>query len=400
MIGTCDVAVVGAGPHGLATAAHLLNAGVRTRVFGREMSFWRDHMPGAMLLRSSIRSSSIASPKRALSLSRFAAEQRRRLADPLPLSDFLDYSSWFRESAVPDVDPRFVVSIDPHDGRFRLTLADGERLWARRVVVAAGIAPFAFHSPEFSRIPPRLASHSLDHTDFSGFSGQRVLVVGGGQSALESAALLHENGANVEVVVRAPRVRWLDRAPRGLRGLRRLIHDLQYPPTEVGPRGLNWIVAVPDLYRATPRSLRAPIARRCIAPAGADWLEARLAHVTLTAGRRVIKSTAVNGHLQVDLDDSTVRRVDHALLATGYRVDVARYTFLTPELVHALDLIGGSPVLSKGLEASVPGLHFVGAPAALSFGPVMRFVCGSWYAAPAVTARILGLRRTPRRLSW
>ena len=39
-------------------------------------------------------------------------------------------------------------------------------------------------------------------------------------------------------------------------------------------------------------------------------------------------------------------------------------------------------------ESSVARLHFVGAYAALSFGPVMRFVSGTRYAARAVADRI------------
>jgi FAD-dependent urate hydroxylase len=46
------------------------------------------------------------------------------------------------------------------------------------------------------------------------FIGQRVVVIGGGQSALESAALLHEIGAEVEVIARQPQVHWLDQKMR------------------------------------------------------------------------------------------------------------------------------------------------------------------------------------------
>jgi lysine/ornithine N-monooxygenase len=400
MITACDAAVVGAGPHGLATAAHLRAAGLDTRVFGRTMSFWREHMPDTMQLRSSVRASSIASPGRAWSLGGFAAERERRLVDPLPVTTFLEYGRWFQQRAVPDVDQRLVTAIEPKGARFELSLDDGERLTARRVVVAAGIVPFAYRPPEFSELPLSLASHSLDHATFAGFAGQRVLVVGAGQSALESAALLREDGARVEVVVRAPSIRWLDPARRGLTGVRRLLQDLQHPPTEVGPRGLNWIAAIPDLFRLVPRPLKAPVGRRCIAPAGSDWLRSRLADVPITVDRQVATAGRVNGHVVVELDDASVRRVDHVLLATGYRVDLSRYAFLPQGLVRALRMRNGYPILSKGLETSLPGLHVVGAPASLSAGPIMRFVCGTWYAAPTVTERVLGCRYRPLRRAW
>jgi hypothetical protein len=80
-------------------------------------------------------------------------------------------------------------------------------------------------------------------------------------------------------------------------------------------------------------------------------------------------------------------------LGTGYDVDVRRYPFLAAELSGELELSDGLPILRPGLESSIPGLHFVGAPATGSFGPIMRFVVGTWYAAPAVTRRVLGQRQ-------
>jgi NADPH-dependent 2,4-dienoyl-CoA reductase/sulfur reductase-like enzyme len=363
------------------------------------MSFWREHMPKGMRLRSTIRASSFAHPERRFSLADFGVSAERELENPLPLEDFLEYASWYRDRASPTVDGRLVASLHGSNGGFEVTLEDGEAIGTRKVIVAAGIAPFAHRPPVFRDVPNSFASHSLEHNDLSTFTSQRVLVVGGGQSALESAALLHEGGADVEVLLRSPRVRWLDPPPGDLRRLQRLVHDLQYPPTEVGPRGFNWFAAAPDLYRATPKRLQRPIGRRCIAPAGADWLRARLADVNLTVGRR-ITSVATNGRVRVELDDGSVRKADHVLLATGYRVDVRRYPFLADEVLAGLRLRGGYPELSAGLEASVPGLHFLGAPAAASFGPIMRFVCGTWYAAGAVTAKLLGRRRPPRMLSW
>jgi hypothetical protein len=56
-------------------------------------------------------------------------------------------------------------------------------------------------------------------------------------------------------------------------------------------------------------------------------------------------------------------------------------------------------VLKRGLESTVPRLHFLGAPAARSFGPVMRFVAGSWFSSKAIAKTVAAqdTRRTPRR---
>jgi FAD-dependent urate hydroxylase len=389
------VVIVGAGPYGLAAAAHLRAARVDTHVFGRSMEFWRRQMPTGMFLRSAWEASSIADPGRRLSLDAYREACAPTLSAPIPIADFLRYADWFRQDAVPDVDERDVVRIDRTKNGFRLMLDDGDELAARRVVVAAGLASFASRPTEFDAIPATLASHSSEHTDFSRFAGQRVLVTGGGQSALESAALLREAGAEVEVLVRARLIHWLP-APRltgQLAPVRRrlykpFIHRVLYAPTDVGPPGLNWLVAVPRLFRALPGVLQEPIAHRCIRPAGAAWLPARLERVALLVGRAVVSAQPQDDRLEVTLDDGTVRVVDHALLATGFRVDVRGYPFLSAGVVDALRLDDGFPLLKQGFESSVPGLHFVGAASAKSFGPIMRFVCGTRFTGREL-ARVL-----------
>jgi hypothetical protein len=77
------------------------------------------------------------------------------------------------------------------------------------------------------------------------------------------------------------------------------------------------------------------------------------------------------------------------LLGTGYRVEIERYPFLSPQVLKRIERVNGFPVLDQGFETSLPGMHFVGAPAARSFGPLMRFVAGAEFAAPAVAHRIL-----------
>jgi hypothetical protein len=91
---------------------------------------------------------------------------------------------------------------------------------------------------------------------------------------------------------------------------------------------------------------------------------------------------------RVDLDDGSHREVDHVLLGTGFRVDVSRYDFLGPELLRTLKVDDGYPRLTLGLESSIQGLHFMGAPAARSFGPLTRFVSGTGYSARALTEAI------------
>jgi hypothetical protein len=224
------------------------------------------------------------------------------------------------------------------------------------------------------------------------------MVVGAGQSALESAALLHEAGADVEIVARAPGIVWLpgDHQP----GIQARIRRLLRPPTDVGGMRSGWMAAAPELLRRTPGGLRPAVTRKCIVPMGAAWLRSRLERVPMVLGRAIATATANGRGVRTILDDGTAREADHVLLGTGFRVDVAKYPFLSPELIRDLDLVGGYPRLGPGLEANVPGLHFVGAPATLSYGPLMRFVVGTWYAAPALTTAVLGGRQRVARLSY
>jgi hypothetical protein len=395
-----DVAVIGAGPYGLSAAAHLRHAGVDTVVFGEPMASWERRMPHGMQLRSTRRSSSISDPERALTLDRFEAWQGSELPDPIPVDTFIAYGHWFQETIAPDLDRRVVRRLEADGETFRLVLAGGDTVSAARVVIASGIASFAHRPPELERLPPPLAFHSSELLDAREFADRRVLVVGAGQSALESAALLHEAGAIVEVVARADRVVWIPEGPGETGPIRGRLHELLYPPTEVGPPGINWVAAAPDVFRRLPCAVRAEIARRCTVPVGASWLRRRLADVAITTNRSIVSASARNGGAAIVLDDGARRDIDHVLAATGYRVDIAQSRLLAPELKAELRLIGGYPELGAGFEASIQRLHFLGAAAAGSFGPVMRFVAGTWFSAPALTRAILGRPPKPLSFSW
>jgi choline dehydrogenase-like flavoprotein len=373
---SCDVVVVGAGPYGLSAAAHLrARDRLDVRIFGDPMSFWQG-MPRGMLLRSRWEASHIAHASGSLTLDVFRAETGQAFDAPIPLERFVEYGRWVQEHVAPDVDSRRVRSVERDPRGFVVTLEDGSVVHAARVVVAAGIETFARRPPEFARLPGQV-THSSQHDDFTPFAGANVVVIGGGQSALESAALLHEAGAHVEVIARRPTLNWL----KGGVIQRKLgpLKPLFYAPTDVGPLGMSRVLAEPRAFCLFPRRTRDAMARRAIRPAGAKWLKSRLVEVPLTTGRSI--TSAHNGHgIQVELDDGTTRHVDHVVLGTGYRVDLSGYGFLDRELVASIESVDGYPVLGRGLESSVSGLHFLGAPAAWSFGPLMRFVSGTWWA--------------------
>jgi predicted ATP-grasp superfamily ATP-dependent carboligase len=395
------VAVIGAGPYGLAAVAHLRHAGVPVRVFGEPLEFWRKQMPAGMILRSRRRSSHIADPQRALTIDAYEAATGRSVSSPsLTLEEFIDYGLWFQRRAAPDLDRRKVERLERAGEGFRLVLEDGEQLDAARAVVAAGLFPFGHRPAPFDELPSAAVSHASEHCELTPFSGRSVLVVGSGQSALESAALLREAGAKVEVTARAPGIYWLGDGNGGVAGRRSLRSRLPLPPTDVGGFATGWTAALPDVFRRLPARAKPVVSYRCIRPAGSGWLRPRLEGVPIAFAAAPVEARPAGGRVRVCLSDGSERTVDHVLLGTGYEIDIRRYPFLAPELAGSVEVAGGYPVLGPGLESSVSGLHFLGAPAAHSFGPIMRFVVGTWYAAPSLSARALGRRQRPLRQAF
>jgi hypothetical protein len=375
----CQVSIIGAGPYGLSAAAYLRAAGVETRVFGEPMSFWERQMPAGMFLRSHPAASDIADPKLNLTLNAYCRQDGNHLPKPVPLDRFVNYGHWFQRQVVPDLEQRQITNVDLDPRGFRVGLADGEQFISRRVVVAAGISTFASRPAEFDGLPAELASHSSQQGDLRKFKGKRVVVIGAGQSALESAVLFKEAGIEVEVIARQKVLNWVGLHPK-LHHLG-VISWMLYSDRDVGPAVLSRLVAMPHLFRKFPRGFQDRSSYRAIRPAGAGWLQPRLEGVPITLGRKVISATAAGSQLRLKLDDGTDRLIDHALLATGFRVDVRRHQFLAPAIVQRLEIVNGYPVLKPGLECSIPGLHFVGKPAAWSFGPLLGFVSGTEFAS-------------------
>jgi hypothetical protein len=384
----CNITIIGAGPYGLSAAAFLRAANIETRIFGEPMAFWERQMPAGMCLRSNWGASHIVDPGQALTLDAYCRESGNHMPEPIPLERFVAYGRWFQRQAVQDLEKRQVrtVEIDPRG--FKITLAEGEQFSSKRVIVATGISAFAARPAEFDKIPPELASHSSEHSDLRKFEGLQVVVVGAGQSALESAVLLKEAGIAVEVIARGKILNWVGLHPR-LHHLG-MISRMLYSTRDVGPAGISRLVAMPHLFRKFPRALQDRTAYRAIRPAGAAWLQPRLKGVPITVGRKIVSATVAGSQLRLRLDDGQERPVDHALLATGFRVDVLRYPFLAQSLSSRLETVNGYPVLRPGLESSIPGLHFVGKAAAWSFGPLLGFVSGAEFASRELVRAISG----------
>jgi hypothetical protein len=373
-----DAVIVGAGPFGLSSAAFLKDKGVGVGSFGDPMSFWENHMPAGMFLRSNWPASFIADPQKKLTLDHFKAETGLQFEQPVPLACFVEYGKWFQKKAVPDLNRRQVRLVEQNGNGFHVTLDNGEVAKSRRVVVSTGIAPFPWKPKEFDGLPETRVTHSSNHSDLSRFRGQQVLVVGGGQSALDAARILSAYEVRVEVVAKQKEIYWVGQNA----WLHRLglISRCLYSNFDVGPAGISRLVGVPNLFRQLPRGFQDTISRRATRPAGTGWQRPYLVKVPITLDSRVRLAEMMGDQVHLKLDNGTDRLVDHVILATGYRVNTKRYGFFGETIQGKLKTVRGYPVLGRGLESSIPGLHFVGKPAAWSFGPLLNFVSGSHFA--------------------
>ena len=403
--------IIGAGPYGLSIASHLQARGVPTRIFGEIMGSWRLRMPAGMCLKSTPWASSLSAPDPGFTLADFqAATGLPQLRDDevVPVEQFIRYGEWFAGQLEPAVEPAAVRRIERRGDGLGVTLDTGEDIEAGSVVAAHGLAGFAHVPAELAAASPDgpspagLVSHSSQHHQLAAFAGRQVAVIGAGQSALESAALLHEAGAGVQLIAREP-VRFGDPPADPDRQASRLRPE---PRTPLGPSwGLYPFSYLPGGFRYLPERVRLSLVRKVLGPLGAWWLEDRVAgQFPVHAGYRV-------EDVRPDGEQATLRllaadgrrlqvRADHVIAATGYRPDVATIGFLSPDLRARLQTRTGSPRLSASFESDVPGLYFVSLAAAATFGPLMRFVCGTSFTARRVGAAVAarsGAARQPAR---
>jgi cation diffusion facilitator CzcD-associated flavoprotein CzcO len=387
-----DVAVIGAGPYGLSTAAHLRGCGLQVAVFGKPLEMWREHMPRGMRLRSHWWATNLSAPDGEHAFDRFFGESGRDRSYPLPIDTFIEYGLWFQRRAVPDVDETYMSSLARCDGGFLLTLADGREVATRSVVMAIGLRYYAHRPPLYDGVPADLVSHASDHRDFSAFAGRDVVVIGGGQSAIESAALLHEAGARVQVVARRPIV-WLPPDRADARGL---VARLAAPKASIAPGWNNWVLdRLPFLFYRFPQAWKDRYNSNYHSGA-TDWLRERvLGKVILREGRTVTRVRAANGGVEATVSDGAIVRADHVVLGTGYRPDLERLTMIHPSLRAEIRAERGVPLLDHWFESSVPGLYFVGFTAVRAFGPLYRFVAGCGAAARRVAQAVARRRAAP-----
>ena len=336
-------------------------------------------MPAGMFLRSSWEASSISDPTGELSLDAYEAAHAVRLQRPIPLADYLRYARWYQRQ---------------RGARRRRAPGD-----ARSSAADGG---FERRSSPTATPSPRAGSSSR--------RGRRVRPAPGGVRGPRRAAgaplvELRELGR-----VRGPAHRGGRRGPERHRagrpaargGGRRRGHRTRRPDPLAAPQRLAARprrCRPPDALPADRRgSGRAQLARRragrvpprARAARRADRLPVHPARPPRLAGAAHGRRRAFTLGRSVASAEPSRRAACGSSSTTARRREVDRVV-----LGHRLRRPGGPPPAARagaarracgpatarrcsapGFESSVPGLHFVGAFAAASFGPVMRFVSG------------------------
>lgn len=379
-----DVAVIGAGPVGLSIAAHLQAQGVSYQVFGEPMAFWEKAIPRGLRLKSEGFATSLSDPHGEFTLGRYCRDAGVRYDHvnvPIDAATFVAYGKAFQMRLAPKLDRRNVVGVEQTSNGFRLAMAGGGDVTARRVVVATGLESYN-HVPDELQGAPGRVLHSAAYGDIERFAGKDVVVVGAGASAADIAAGLRRHGATVRIMTRRPEIHF----PSQL-GRRSLWAKLRKPMTSIGP-GWKSVLCVkfPLVFHMMPQGFRNMVVRRYLGPAPAWFLAPELQGIVpVITDARIVGARDAGDKVVLDYQDPDGGRrtveSDYVIAATGFRVDMDRLGFLSPSLRSVLRRSEGAPLLSSNFESSAPGLYFVGAAAASNFGPMLRFVCGCHFTA-------------------
>jgi len=381
-----DVAIIGAGPYGLSLAAHLQAKQISFRIFGRAMETWRSNMPRGMRLKSEGFASSLSDPAGTMTLGDFCRDEKIPYAHvgvPVELQTFSAYGMAFQRAHAPMLEEQMVTRLTREGAGFCVQLEDGTEVLARRVVLAVGISHYHWLPPLLQPLPAEVVSHSSQVHDMERFRGKDVVVVGAGASAIDVAGLLHEAGARPQIVTRRARIPFQNPPEQKRRPLRERLRE---PRSGLGTGWRSLLVSeMPLVLHRMPKKFRLKVVRTHLGPAPGWFMRETITnHVPVHLNSALEAVTQVDGRVHLAFRQGTEQReivADHVIAATGYRVNLERIPFLTEEIRGGVECVEGSPRLSSNFESSVPGLYFVGLSAANSFGPLLRFACGSKFAS-------------------
>ncbi|GAB2565583.1 hypothetical protein GCM10027190_13880 [Spirosoma areae] len=335
------------------------------------MEFWKQHMPQGMLLRSN--ATWYLDPDHQWTIDRFLTTHypSRLSTDPISREQYIACIDWFSQQAGIAVTPTCVRLLSQHDHSFTAELDNGDTIRAQSVVLAIGFQYFTCLPANLvALLPAGRYQHTCDAVDLAVFRGKRVLLIGGRQSAFESAALLREAGAaHIHLSYRhdTPRFEEADWS-----WVEKIVEHMAEQPT--------WFRDLSDAGQEHYRYKLWAEGRLKVEP----WLRERVDHpeVSLHPHTEVVSaSLQADDSLSIKLSSGKTLAIDEVLLATGYQVNVARLPFLSEPIQEALATKNGFPLLDHQFQSSVPGLYFSSFAAGQSFGPFFGFTVGVRTAA-------------------
>jgi putative flavoprotein involved in K+ transport len=342
-----DIAIVGGGSAGLATAALLAEQGRRAVVLeaGPEPgAAWRDRYDRLRL----------HTPRLLSGLPGLRIP--RRYGRWVARDDLIQYLRAYVEAHGLDVRTGVRVTRIERDGELWRLETEDEPLGAQTVVVATGYngAPFVPDWPGRDDFPGELV-HSSDYRNPAPFVGLDVLVVGAGNSGAEIAHDVIDGGAKSSTLsVRTP-PQIVRRATAGIPAQLLGMAIRKMPPDWVDPF-TKWQrrVAIPDL---TAQGLPRPedgVRTAFLATGTTPILDVGIVDAVRRGRVKVVAAVERFDGADVVLADGSRLRPDAVIAATGFRAGL-------DELVGHLDVLGprGLPVKTDG-EPVLPGLWFVG----------------------------------------
>lgn len=173
-----DVAVVGAGPAGLATAVYATSEGLSVLVIDQRA-------PGGQAGASARIENYLGFPT---GISGYALTNRA----------YHQAQKFGADMAIPAV----VEAVDPEEDRFRLQLADGQSALARSVVIASGVNYRRPDIPGLEAFEGSAVHFWASPVEARLCASREVVLVGGGNSAGQAAVYLASHSANVSMLVR------------------------------------------------------------------------------------------------------------------------------------------------------------------------------------------------------
>lgn len=387
-----DVAIVGSGPYGLSIGAQLRAHGTEFRIFGPPMKFWRD-MPEGINLKSFGFATNVYVPAKGHTFPEWCRANGLEDLEPITMASFAAYGMSMKDRFVSNAEPVEVKRVSlSGGGRFDLVLANDESVRARRVVFATGLSYLKYVPPAVASLPAHFITHTADLSDYSIFRGREVAVIGAGASAIEAGALVNVSGGSAQILVRENEAIFNVR----MNPHRSLYERLRNPNSVVGPGMKNRVLqALPLALHFVPERRRVRFIKGYLGPAAPWWIKDRVdGLVPILSRTTVVTSEPVGERVRLRLrtegqGERTID-VDHIIAGTGYVPNLDRLEYLDEGFRGRLRRVELGPSLSMNFESSVKGAYFVGPIAQFCFGPLLRFVCGAEYAAPALARHLAG----------